>query len=68
MLIDNVSEQQQGTSFETLTEPALNTAQIHISKAQLPEEDPQMSSKAIKLMHRFTPGDVKAKMDLAEKL
>jgi hypothetical protein len=41
--------------------------QIHISKAQLPGEDPSKSSQAVKLMHRFTPEQVKAKMDLVDK-
>ncbi|KAK3945341.1 hypothetical protein QBC46DRAFT_336656 [Diplogelasinospora grovesii] len=40
---------------------------IHISKAEQPAEDPKLSSKAVKLMHRFTPEEVKAKMDLVEK-
>ncbi|KAB5551359.1 hypothetical protein GE09DRAFT_170161 [Coniochaeta sp. 2T2.1] len=40
---------------------------IHISRVSLPEEDPSKSSKAIKLMHRFKPEEVKAKMDLAER-
>ncbi|GAB1311084.1 Glutaredoxin-like protein (Fragment) [Madurella fahalii] len=40
---------------------------IHISKAQSPEEDPGLSSKAIKLMHRFTADEVEAKMDAAER-
>lgn len=48
----------------TLTGPAL---QIHISKASAPEEDPKRAPKAVKLMHRFSPEDVQAKMDLAEK-
>ncbi|KAK3354815.1 hypothetical protein B0H65DRAFT_544106 [Neurospora tetraspora] len=40
---------------------------IHISKAQAPEEDPKLSSKAVKLMHRFTVEQVEAKMDQVEK-
>lgn len=36
---------------------------IHISKANQPEEDASLSSKAVKLMHRFRPEDVKAKME-----
>lgn len=40
---------------------------IHISKASAPEEDPKLVSQALKLMHRFTPEQVKAKMDEAEK-
>ncbi|KAI6348047.1 hypothetical protein MCOR25_010859 [Pyricularia grisea] len=40
---------------------------IHVSKADAPEENPQLSSRALKLMHRFTPDEVQAKMDAAEK-
>ncbi|KAI1450593.1 hypothetical protein F5Y02DRAFT_413315 [Annulohypoxylon stygium] len=40
---------------------------IHISKSSAPEEHPQSASKAVKLMHRFTIDQVKAKMDLVEK-
>ncbi|KAF3769120.1 glutaredoxin 2 [Cryphonectria parasitica EP155] len=40
---------------------------IHISRASQPEEDPKLASKALKLMHRLTPDQVKAKMDEAEK-
>jgi len=41
--------------------------QIHISKAQDGEEQPAMAHKAVKLMHRFTPAEVNAKMDDVEK-
>ncbi|KAI1386740.1 uncharacterized protein F4822DRAFT_325411 [Hypoxylon trugodes] len=40
---------------------------IHINKSSAPEEHPQSASKAIKLMHRFTPDQVQAKMDVVEK-
>ncbi|KAK3301096.1 uncharacterized protein B0H64DRAFT_30847 [Chaetomium fimeti] len=40
---------------------------IHISNAQSPEEDPKLSSRAAKLMHRFTVEEVMAKMDTVEK-
>ncbi|KAI0172183.1 hypothetical protein GGR52DRAFT_457912 [Hypoxylon sp. FL1284] len=40
---------------------------IHISKSSMPMEHPQYASKAVKLMHRFTPDEVKAKMDLIEE-
>ncbi|KAK3336053.1 hypothetical protein B0T19DRAFT_26910 [Cercophora scortea] len=40
---------------------------IHISKSQQPEEDPNLSSLAVKLMHRFTVEDVEAKMAAVEK-
>ncbi|KAL8414026.1 hypothetical protein RB594_005311 [Gaeumannomyces avenae] len=38
----------------------------HISKTEALEEDPKLASAAVKLMHRFTPEDVKAKMDAVE--
>ncbi|KAL1840647.1 hypothetical protein VTJ49DRAFT_255 [Mycothermus thermophilus] len=40
---------------------------IHVSKVTAPAEDPKLSSKAAKLMHRFTVEEVLAKMDDAEK-
>ncbi|OTB19772.1 hypothetical protein K445DRAFT_149936 [Daldinia sp. EC12] len=40
---------------------------IHVSKSSAPEEHPDSASKAVKLMHRFTADQVKAKMDLVEK-
>lgn len=40
--------------------------QIHIAKASSPKEDVATASKAIKLMHRFTPDQVESKMDQAE--
>lgn len=42
-------------------------SQIHINKVGAPEEDPRFATKARKLMHRFTPEQVKAQMDEAEK-
>ncbi|KAH8881260.1 hypothetical protein GQ53DRAFT_832601 [Thozetella sp. PMI_491] len=39
---------------------------IHISKAQAPDEEPALCGRAVKLMHRFTPDEVKAKMDVVE--
>ncbi|EQL00601.1 hypothetical protein G6O67_002452 [Ophiocordyceps sinensis] len=36
---------------------------IHISKAAAEEEDAGMAGEAVKLMHRFTPEQVEAKMD-----
>ncbi len=44
-----------------------NPDKIHISKAQSPEEDPKLSSKASRLMHRLTVDEVMAKMDAVEK-
>ncbi|KAL2757562.1 hypothetical protein ACRALDRAFT_2097417 [Sodiomyces alcalophilus JCM 7366] len=40
---------------------------IHLSKASAPKEDPQLVTKAIKLMHRFSPEEIQAKMDQAEQ-
>ncbi|KAG9255076.1 uncharacterized protein F5Z01DRAFT_621301 [Emericellopsis atlantica] len=40
---------------------------IHISRSEAPPEDVSTASKAIKLMHRFTPAEVEAKMDVAEQ-
>jgi hypothetical protein len=45
----------------------LTYLQIHISKSEAPPEDVSTASKAIKLMHRFTPAEVEAKMDVAEQ-
>ncbi|CAH0001103.1 unnamed protein product [Clonostachys byssicola] len=39
---------------------------IHISKSSSPSEDVSTASKAVKLMHRFTPEQVQAKMDEVE--
>ncbi|CAH0019475.1 unnamed protein product [Clonostachys rhizophaga] len=44
----------------------LNISQIHISKSSSPSEDVTTASKAVKLMHRFTPEQVRAKMDEVE--
>ncbi|VUC34478.1 unnamed protein product [Clonostachys rosea] len=41
----------------------ISTSQIHISKSSAPSEDVTTASKAVKLMHRFTPEQVQAKMD-----
>ncbi|KAI0423335.1 hypothetical protein F5X98DRAFT_369342 [Xylaria grammica] len=43
------------------------TWQVHISKSSAPEEQPQTASEAVRLMHRFTADQVKAKMDEIEK-
>ncbi|KFA64124.1 hypothetical protein S40285_09867 [Stachybotrys chlorohalonatus IBT 40285] len=40
---------------------------IHISKAGDAEEEVSKAGKAVKLMHRFTPEQVQAKMDHVEK-
>ncbi|CAI6098179.1 unnamed protein product [Clonostachys chloroleuca] len=41
-------------------------SQIHISKSSSPSEDVTTASKAVKLMHRFTPEQVQTKMDEVE--
>lgn len=42
--------------------------QIHISKVEAPEESPdhRVVGKAVKLMHRFDPDEIEAKMDQVE--
>lgn len=40
--------------------------QIHIAKTSSPKEDVSTASKAVKLMHRFTPDEVESKMNQAE--
>jgi hypothetical protein len=40
---------------------------IHIAKSSSPSEDVSTASKATKLMHRFTPEQVEAKMNEVEK-
>ncbi|KAF2967525.1 hypothetical protein GQX73_g6036 [Xylaria multiplex] len=40
---------------------------IHISKSSAAEEHPQSVSDAVRLMHRFTTDQVKAKMDEVER-
>jgi len=41
--------------------------QIHISRAEAREEQVDAAGKAVKLMHRFTPEQVEAKMDQVEE-
>ncbi|KAK7744132.1 hypothetical protein SLS53_003653 [Cytospora paraplurivora] len=41
---------------------------IHVNKASAPEENPQHVTSALRLMHRFTPDQVKALLDKAEKI
>jgi hypothetical protein len=45
---------------------SVNKVQIHVSRSKDGEETPDLSGKAIKLMHRFTEEQVKAQMDVAE--
>ncbi len=40
--------------------------QIHINSSKKGEELPELASKVKKLMHRFSPEEVKAKMDAIE--
>jgi hypothetical protein len=40
--------------------------QIHINSSKKGEELPKLASKAKKLMHRFSPEEVKAQMDAVE--
>lgn len=46
---------------------ALIYHQIHVRSSTEVEETPELAAKAIKLMHRFTEDEVKAKMDLVEQ-
>jgi hypothetical protein len=39
---------------------------IHINSSKKGEELPELASKVKKLMHRFNPEEVKAKMDAVE--
>ncbi|KAI6713143.1 hypothetical protein JHW43_004315 [Diplocarpon mali] len=55
----------EGIEWKRLYE--FDTPVIHISKSEWGEEDPSNSAKAAKLMHRFQPEDVKAKMDTVEE-
>jgi len=43
-----------------------DTPVIHVANAAAPEEDPELSGQAKKLMHRFTAEEVQKKMDEAE--
>ena len=53
-------------SLCVISETPVDTCQIHISKAQALEEQPSQCGQAVKLMHRFTPDEVKQKMDHVE--
>ena len=55
------------TSYHAHCSWATHISQIHINKASAPEENPQLATTARKLMHRFTPEQVKALMDETEK-
>lgn len=43
--------------------PALTRGQIHISKEAAAEEQVATAAEAVKLMHRFTPAQVEARID-----
>ncbi|RDL41976.1 Glutaredoxin-like protein [Venustampulla echinocandica] len=43
-----------------------DTPVIHVSSSKTPDERPELSSKAQKLMHRFTAEQVTEKMDAVE--
>lgn len=43
-----------------------DSRQIHVAKSTAPEEDPELSGKAKKLMHRFTTEEVIKKMEEVE--
>ena len=45
---------------------SLTCLQIHIRSSKEGEEIPDLAGKAIKLMHRFTEDEVKARMDVIE--
>ncbi|KFY97606.1 hypothetical protein V500_01984 [Pseudogymnoascus sp. VKM F-4518 (FW-2643)] len=45
-----------------------DTPVIHVSNASSPEEDPELSGKAKKLMHRFSAEEVQKKMNDTEAL
>lgn len=41
--------------------------QIHVQRFEMEGEDPRLAAKAVKLMHRFTEEEIKAKMDIVEQ-
>lgn len=43
-----------------------DTPVIHINSSKKGEELPELASKVKKLMHRFSPEEVEAKMDAVE--
>lgn len=45
----------------------LTPFQIHIKDSSKGEELPEHAAKAVKLMHRFTEEEVKAKMDIVDQ-
>jgi hypothetical protein len=52
--------------FQRVTVAKIDIWQIHISRAILGEEKPELSSNVLKLMHRFSAEQVQEKMDIAE--
>lgn len=55
-------------SILTSIKAIANLSQIHVADASSPEENPELSGKAKKLMHRFSAEDVQKKMNEAEAL
>lgn len=51
-----------------LSDSAADTEWIHVNRAEQPDEDPSLSGKALKLMHRFKAVEVENKMDEAEAI
>ena len=49
-----------------VVEVKTDASQIHVAKSVAPEEDPELSGKAKKLMHRFTTEAVLKKMEEVE--
>lgn len=45
----------------------LNCRKIHVNRAEVGDEKPELSGIAKKLMHRFTAEEIEAKMDQAEE-
>lgn len=50
-------------SISSLIKAMADFSQIHVSNASSPEEDPELSGKAKKLMHRFSAEEVQKKMN-----
>lgn len=57
-----MTEQEKLRGEEVRTD----SRQIHVAKSTAPEEDPEFSGKAKKLMHRFTTEEVIKKMEEVE--
>jgi glutaredoxin len=55
-------------SISRVIKTKANSGEIHVANASSPEEDPELSGKAKKLMHRFSAEEVQKKMDNVEAL